>query len=386
MSSSRKSERVVIVGGGVSGLSIAARLAQSGVPVTLLEASQLGFAASTRNQGWLHSGAVFARDNPQLARMCYASFQQVAQFCPECLEPSTEGMAYLISKPDTLALDWTQAWDAAGIPWERMELDALFSEMPQLDRAMVQHAFLLPDRAMRSDILLQHLAAAAKNAGAEIRTETSVRGLRSTNGRIECVTTGTGEEIPAGLVILAGGATGMPLLSDFVHCPAGKQSDYTIVPLKTHVVAIKPEIGRRPFCVVDAGGFNHIPHAPQSVFASNRWVPVANSVDQTADAGELRRLWDTFGRLFPRVDVKRYEVLEWAGTALQAMHVEQVEPGLVPLPTVIDHAHEGAGAANLLSVFSGRASLWPELAEETRKVVLSKLNRAPTGVTRPPWA
>ena len=54
------SSRIVIVGGGISGLSIAARLAQAGMPVTLLEASHLGFGASTRNQGWLFSGAWFA--------------------------------------------------------------------------------------------------------------------------------------------------------------------------------------------------------------------------------------------------------------------------------------------------------------------------------------
>jgi len=51
--SSHHANRVVIVGGGVAGLSIAVRLAQSGLPVTVLEASKLGHEASTRNQGWL---------------------------------------------------------------------------------------------------------------------------------------------------------------------------------------------------------------------------------------------------------------------------------------------------------------------------------------------
>ena len=49
--------RIVIVGGGVSGLSIAVRLSQSGLPVMVLESSSLGQAASTKNQGWLYSGA-----------------------------------------------------------------------------------------------------------------------------------------------------------------------------------------------------------------------------------------------------------------------------------------------------------------------------------------
>ncbi len=51
------SARIVIVGGGIAGLSTAVRLTQAGFPITVLEASRMGGGASTRNQGWLHSGA-----------------------------------------------------------------------------------------------------------------------------------------------------------------------------------------------------------------------------------------------------------------------------------------------------------------------------------------
>ena len=67
-----KGGRVIVVGGGFAGLSIAARLSQTGLPVTLLEATQLGFESSTRNQGWLHSGALHAarssRTGPHVLR------------------------------------------------------------------------------------------------------------------------------------------------------------------------------------------------------------------------------------------------------------------------------------------------------------------------------
>jgi len=71
----RGSQRIVVVGGGVAGLSITARLAQSGLPVTLLERSKLSSAASTRNQGWLHSDGLFAAEQIKLARMYYESLQ-----------------------------------------------------------------------------------------------------------------------------------------------------------------------------------------------------------------------------------------------------------------------------------------------------------------------
>lgn len=84
------SRRVVIVGGGIAGLAAAVRLAQAGLPATLLEASELGGAASTRNQGWLRSGALFTSQAPEFARLCSASLEQTLKFCPNCLEPQNE--------------------------------------------------------------------------------------------------------------------------------------------------------------------------------------------------------------------------------------------------------------------------------------------------------
>jgi len=63
--------RVVIVGGGISGLSIAVRLSQFGLSVTVLESGYLGDGTSSRNQGWLYSGAWFAPQQPSLARACH---------------------------------------------------------------------------------------------------------------------------------------------------------------------------------------------------------------------------------------------------------------------------------------------------------------------------
>ena len=383
---SHSSERIVIVGGGVAGVSAAVRLAQAGLPVTVLEASQLGFAASTRNQGWLHSGGVFAREHPELARICHQSLGQTLAFCPECVEPGHDGMAYVISKPDTLAAPWSKAWSAAGIGWKEVDVETFLGAVPGYDRGQVQHAYLLPDRAIRSDVLLERLAGTARNAGAEIRSETSVTSLKVDGSSVGGIVTGSGEEIAARLVVLAGGALGLPLWSQVAAARAGKQVDYSIVPLKTHLVALRPEVGRLPFCVVDAGGFNHVPHQATSVFASNRWMATVKFADQSADPAELNRLWECIAHFFPQLKRAEHEVLEWAGTTVQAMHLEQVEPGQAPLPTVIDHASETPGYANLLSIVPGRASLWPYLAEQTRRLVLEKIKRDPVSTAKPPWA
>ena len=68
------------------------------------------------------------------------------------------------------------------------------------------------------------------------------------------------------------------------------------------------------------------------------------------------------------------------------MHVEQVEPGREPRPTVIDHARESPKIANLLSVFLGRATLWAHLAEQPRDLVLENLQHTLLQTSLPPWA
>ena len=91
-------------------------------------------------------------------------------------------------------------------------------------------------------------------------------------------------------------------------------------------------------------------------------------------------------RFVPQLADEQPVVTQWAGTTIQAMHVEQVEPGRAPLPTVIDHAQETPKIANLLSVFPGRATLWAHLAEQTRDLVLEKLQHTQLQTSLPPWA
>ena len=382
---SNKSGRIVVVGGGVAGLSITARLAQSGLPVTLLEASKLGFAASTRNQGWLHSGAWFAREHQELAKLCHQSLKQLLQFCPDCIEPQSKAMAYLFSRPDSEHLAWQSAWRNAGIPFDELPLETLFRNVPGLDRSTIMHAFQLPDRAIRWNVLLERLAATAANAGAEIRTETSVVRLLTDNGSVRGVETGTGEEIAARLVILAANAAGAPLWPGSGEPRVGEQSNYKNVVLKGHLIALKPEVSLQPFCVVDADGFSHVPHLQTSVFGIDDWEVVRSAADQQTEPERVQAIWQQFQRFLPEIKLSGYEKLEWAGTTVQSMHVDQVQPGFGPRPTVIDHAYESPRMENLISAFPVRATLWTHVAEQTRTLVLDKVGTATPKMAKPPW-
>jgi glycine/D-amino acid oxidase-like deaminating enzyme len=368
-------DRIIIVGGGLSGLSIASRLARCGFRVTVLEAASLGFGASSRNQGWLHSGGIFARENPRLAAMCYAALQATLKFCPECVEPDHEGMCYVLSRRASPADEWVRSWQLAGIPAERMSTADVVEGLPGLDPHQVGDAYRLPDRSIRPEVLLESLARSATNAGAEIRTQTPVMQLLRSETQVQGVVLGHGEVLHGDLFVLAAGTLGLQHLTDTVVQPCGEQSEFTRVILKTHLVAIEPCVGRTPLCAVDAGGFNHLPHQTTSIFGANRWRTVNNASDEKVERAEIERIWSEIRRFFPEVARETCSaVREWAGTTVQAMRCDQVVPGQAPLPALIDHAREAPHFDNLITVHPGRATLWPQLADEVQLHVVSRMD------------
>lgn len=381
-----RSQRIIIVGAGFAGLAIGTRLAQSGLPVTILEAGQLGADASTRNQGWLHSGAFFARDNAQLARQCYESLRRTIDFCPESIEPSCPEMLYVFAKMASQRSTWTSAWEAAGIPYSELSHEAACRQMSGVDAKQIQHAYQLPDRSFRPHVLLESLAAAAQGMGAEIRTQVTVVDLLRDDHQICGVRTGTGEELAARRVVLATGAAVLDGAAALIP-QAGEQTGYRRVVLKTHLVSVQPELNASPFCVLDDDGFNHLPHWQTSVFGNGHWPVVHDAAHRAVEDGPIQLLWRQIATYFPGIERSQFEkIREWAGTTLQILHVDQIEPGRASLPTIINHRHEAEGLKNLWSVSPGRATLWAHVAEKFRDALLDDLGVRECHTAAPPWA
>lgn len=369
---SRADAPVVIVGGGISGLSVACELARSRIPTVVLDSHTIGGAASTSNQGWLHSGAWFAPRDVALARLCYASLQQTLARYPECLQPDTEPMAFLLSRPDTDAEAYLQAWREAGIPCDEWPLDELCGQLPRLRRTEVQRAFRLPDRAFRPEVLMTRLMETAEKLGAEIRLGVTVTRLCLGEGTVTGVAAGT-EEIPARLVILAGNAGGAFLWPKEVGDDGTERPPPRRLFLRTHLVAGRPELGPVPLCILDEEGLNHVPTQRLSIFGIDRWRQADASSGSKVVPEEVERLWETVERFFPDYRRAERESSAWPGTTVQAWHVGQPVPQEPGWPMVIDHSRESPQYDNLLTVFPGRASLWASLAEECRQTVLAKL-------------
>ncbi|MGD9855077.1 MAG: FAD-dependent oxidoreductase, partial [Planctomycetaceae bacterium] len=249
-----------------------------------------------------------------------------------------------------------------------------------------QSGLRLPVRSFRPDVLLSGLAAAARNAGVEIRSETFVNQLLVEDGCVYGVSVGADEEVRARLVVIAAGAYSRQSFSPLFEPAAGCQSDYRLVCLKAQLRAVEPETGCDPFCVIDSAGFNHLPHFGTSVFGTSHWKVVSSPDDEQLDAVETDVLDKQLQLLFPQGFGADCRILDWAGTTVQAMHVDQIEPGDAPLPTIVNHASEPCRVENVISIFPGRATLWAHLAEKVRTAVLDRIGPRTLETTHPPWA
>jgi glycerol-3-phosphate dehydrogenase len=382
---SSNSERVVIVGGGIAGLAVAARLAQSGRPVTVFEQGPLGSGASTRNQGWLHSGGLYAAEQPALARLCYESLRETLAFSPECVEPGHSGAIFLLS--DARADRWLRAWRQVGIPHTPLPPAQVLERVPFLTAAEIHNAFLLPDRSIRADALLRQLAETAQTAGAEIRANTRVARLLRVRDEVRGVATALGDEVTGALVVLANNAAG--LLPELGPCakPSPCVADgCAVISLKTHLIAVDPGPTSWPICLPEAEGFSHLPHPPKSVFGADRWLRADGAGDTVVVPGELERLREQVATLFPGFAAAACEAAAWAGTTIQVVPPGRELPTSVAWPGVIDHAEEPSAVGGVISVFPGRATLWGRLADETLRIVSAKVGDTELPVASPPWA
>ncbi|MCA8996713.1 MAG: FAD-binding oxidoreductase [Planctomycetaceae bacterium] len=381
--STGKTDRIVIVGGGISGVASAVSLASAGVPVVLLESGKLGGGATSLAQGWLHSGGAFAEASSEMARLCLRSLQQTEAFCPQCLESPRSGMYYLTSDIQTPTNALKKAWGEAGLPWKEVGRNQLLAAIPELNPELVQKAYLLPDRAFRPDVLTETLAATARNAGVEIRTGVGVERVTSEDGQATGVVTLQGEEIAASHVILS--AASLPSLLEHPRTFLPDQPEHTPAAATTELVSVRPNLTQIPFVVVDRHQFNHIPHIGTSIFHSGVWRTAKTTSGLTKSEGDFESVWNTVQEFFPGFEREAcLECHEWTGTSIEALGADQIEPGRCPWPTVVNHGAEG-GVRNLWSLYPGRATLWPVLADLIREEILAKMDRGPLKAAPAPW-
>jgi sarcosine oxidase subunit beta len=234
-----RSPDVIVVGGGVTGTSIAWRLAQAGNRVLLLERRGICAGASGRNAG--HTGAGSGMHTaPRTVRATHAITSanlQLLKSLHDELDTDFElrlpGSMDIITTPEQMehVEETLITRRMAGSDVELLDRETARSIMPSLAPRILGATYTRDRGHLWPFALVTGMADAAAREGAEIRTGARVERLARSGDRVTGVVA-NGETILAGDVVLATNAWTPQLLPEL---PAG-----TLVPARGQILVTQP--------------------------------------------------------------------------------------------------------------------------------------------------
>lgn len=197
---------VVIVGGGIIGVSTAFFLARKAVSVVLCEKGGIAAEQSSRNWGWCRQMGRDPREVP-LAIEALRLWPELNELTGAETGFRRCGIVYLCRTETELA--HREAWyDQVARPFQ---LDSriltradVASVLPEVAGGFVGGLYTPSDGRAEPQKAAPAIANAARDHGAKIITHCAVRGIETEGGRIVAVVTERGR-IACGSVVLAGG-------------------------------------------------------------------------------------------------------------------------------------------------------------------------------------
>jgi glycine/D-amino acid oxidase-like deaminating enzyme len=200
------STSVVIIGGGIIGVSAAFTLASRGLPVVLCEKGYIACEQSSRNWGWCRQAGRDEREMPLIVESLRL-WRDMDRLTESDTGFRTCGVMYVGENEDDEQR--YAAWLEMSLPYEIgtriVRGDELKALMPGASRAYRCGLYVPTDGCAEPQKAAPAIARAAQRKGAVILAHCAVRGIDRGAGRVSAVITERGR-IACDTVILAGGA------------------------------------------------------------------------------------------------------------------------------------------------------------------------------------
>ncbi|MDW3222315.1 MAG: FAD-dependent oxidoreductase [Paracoccaceae bacterium] len=197
---------VVVIGGGIIGVSTALFLARAGQKVVLLEKGCVAGEQSSRNWGWIRQQG---RDPDELPIMVEANrlWRELATQTNQDIGLTEGGVTYLAKTQAQLARysDWTRHAVAQGIDTRVLTAAQVSQDLPGMSQTYVGALYTASDMRAEPWRAVPALAEIAVREGADVVENCAVRCLDLSAGKVAGVVTEKGT-VSAPEVVLAGGA------------------------------------------------------------------------------------------------------------------------------------------------------------------------------------
>ncbi|SPJ32444.1 NAD(P)/FAD-dependent oxidoreductase [Kushneria phyllosphaerae] len=196
---------VVIIGGGIIGLTAALTLAERGVPVVVLDKGRLAGEQSSRNLGWIRKTSRHGEDVP-LALAADRLWAGMASRTGSDVGYRPSGIMFLSRTPEQLAVHegWLNSVSSLSLDSKLLSAREIDAQVPGGRGQWAGGIFTPSDGYAEPTLASSAIAKAAMAHGAVIIEHCAVRNLVRTGGRVSGVVTERGE-ISCDQVLLAGG-------------------------------------------------------------------------------------------------------------------------------------------------------------------------------------
>ncbi|MDR2819115.1 MAG: anaerobic glycerol-3-phosphate dehydrogenase subunit A [Desulfovibrio sp.] len=364
--------RVVVIGGGATGIGILRDLSMRGVTAVLLEQGGLAYGTSSRFHGLLHSGARYAVSDVEAARECIEENAVLRRIGRHCVEKS-EGLFVLTAEDDEAYVrPWLEACAEAGITTEAVAPDEARRLEPALSPE-IRQVFRVPDGGIDGFRLVWHNAMSARRHGGQVRTCHKVTGIESANGRVTAV------EVCDTLK-----KETYRLACEYVVNAAGPWSG-EIARMAGQTVDITPDRGtllafnhRFTSHIVNrlhesADGDIFVPHGSITILGTTS-ARAKNPADTTPAPEEVLRLLSLGEPLFPAV--REYRILRAFAGNRPLYTPPDHDAGRSASRNFVIVDHEKDGLAGFVSIFGGKLTTYRLMAEKMTDLVCGRLGVA----------
>lgn len=197
---------VVVIGGGIAGVSAALYLAQWGIPVTLCEKGHVAAEQSSRNWGWIRKQGRKAAEMPLMLKTMEL-WLEIASSVDSDIGYRVGGITYIgdTDKEMESKTAWLKVARQFDLDSRLLSTDELDSLLGQSARKFKGGIYTPSDAYAEPKLAVPAMARLAQKYGADIHENCAVRTLLKEGGRVTGVVTERGT-IRCDAVILAGGA------------------------------------------------------------------------------------------------------------------------------------------------------------------------------------
>jgi glycine oxidase len=205
---------VVIIGGGVTGCSIAYQLSKAGVHASILEREEIAAEASSAAAGLLAPAEVLSGPKA-VADLFLASWSMTAEIIAEIEAASgmqveyfqTGALHVLTHADDQSSLQrCAEVWQAQGSDTKWLTGDHVYQYEPLLHHTFDAALYVPEAASIRPRLMTRAYAEAARKYGAIFYEHTEVTGLQQQSGKVVGVQTAQGQILPCDCVVIATGA------------------------------------------------------------------------------------------------------------------------------------------------------------------------------------